>query len=68
MRKGEKFDLDPAKSEVKDYLSSMPIASDTEKEFGNRFGDKEYAPELLFDDSIEFENVKNHPMALWKCR
>ena len=32
------------------------------------FEQKEYRPELLFTDSSVLENIKEHPMALWKCK
>ena len=32
-----------------------------------RFIDKEYVPELLFDDKDIVERIKSPPMALWKC-
>ena len=30
--------------------------------------DKEYNPELLFEDLEILERIRNHPMALWKCK
>lgn len=37
-----------------------------EKEYLDVFERKEYKPELLFEDTAILENVKEHPMALWK--
>jgi hypothetical protein len=34
----------------------------------NRFNQKEYHPELLFDDPLILERIAEHPMALWKCK
>ena len=42
------------------------IEDDTE--INNIFEQKEYMPELLFEDSEILERLKTHPMALWKCR
>ena len=38
------------------------------KEYLDRFEEKKYMPELLFEDVEIVERVKNHPMALWKCK
>ncbi|WP_252264177.1 hypothetical protein [Eubacterium ventriosum] len=38
------------------------------KEYLDRFEEKKYMPELLFEDAEIAERVKNHPMALWKCK
>ena len=38
------------------------------KEYLDRFEEKKYMPELLFEDAEIVERVKNHPMALWKCK
>lgn len=35
---------------------------------GETFEQKEYRPELLFSEENILENIKEHPMALWKCR
>lgn len=39
-----------------------------EKEFLDRFKYGEYIPELLFNDKVIIDRIKNHPMALWKTR
>lgn len=44
------------------------MLQDGEKEYMDRFISKEYRPELLFEDYEIVERIKNHPMALWKCR
>lgn len=38
------------------------------KEYLDRFEEKKYIPELLFEDVEIVKRVKNHPMALWKCK
>jgi len=40
--------------------------TDKEKQFLVCFGQKEYLPELLFDDEEVIGRLKKHPMALWK--
>lgn len=39
-----------------------------EMEYMEAFEQKEYRPELLFKDAGILERVKEHPMALWKCK
>ena len=39
-----------------------------EMEYMEAFEQKEYRPELLFKDAEILERVKEHPMALWKCK
>jgi hypothetical protein len=34
----------------------------------DRFLAGEYRPDLLFEDNEILSRIKNHPMALWKCR
>ena len=67
IRKAEKFDLSAAQDRVKSYLAKLLVQTDAERSFFDAFRNKDYCPELLFDGEI-LERVKNHPMALWKCR
>ena len=62
------FDLDGMKNKVKQYLGKLMILTPNEKEYLDRFGAKEYRPELLFEDDSIVDRIKEHPMALWKCR
>ena len=39
-----------------------------EEKYIERFVRKEYVPELLFDDEANLERIREHPMAIWKCR
>ncbi|MEG1716979.1 MAG: hypothetical protein RR275_09235 [Lachnospiraceae bacterium] len=39
-----------------------------ELEYMEAFENKEYKPELLFDDSDILKRIENHSMALWKCK
>lgn len=66
LRRSERFDFEQVKTEVKSFLSSLLVLTDAEKEYVEEFNRREYAPELLFDDSGIVERVKTHPMALWK--
>ena len=67
LRKGENFQLTEAKIMVRDWLGKILTLSEREQEFLQYFKQKEYKPDLLFDDPEIIERIKNHPMALWKC-
>jgi hypothetical protein len=56
------------KKKAKEYISDLMVLTDDEKEYLTQFEQKKYLPELLFDDAEIVERVKEHPMALWKCR
>lgn len=67
LRKTENFDFEIAKSEVKGYLQLLLTFSESEMLFIDKFNQKQYLPELLFDETEIVDRIKNHPMALWKC-
>ena len=62
------YDLEVMKTKVKKYITDLMVLIPNEKEYLERFEKKEYIPELLFDDKAILNRVKDHPMALWKCR
>ena len=66
-RKGG-FNLDATKKVVKEYLKDLMVLTKSEVKFLERFENKEYAPELLFEDAEILERIRNHPMALWKIK
>ncbi len=68
LRKGTFFDFKAAKSEVKNFIAELMLPNESERRFIREFYSKEYHPEYLFDDEAIIENIKNHPMALWKTR
>lgn len=45
----------------------MVLTAD-EQDFLRKFRDKEYYPELLYDDEQVIRRINNHPMALWKIQ
>ena len=53
---------------AKDYIAKLLVLTDKEQKYLDSFEQKKYKPELLFDDKEIVERVRNHPMALWKCR
>lgn len=68
MTKKDAFDFDREKEILKKYIKELMILNPQEKEFLKRFEDKEYIPELLFDNKGILERIKMHPMALWKIK
>jgi hypothetical protein len=68
LRKGERFELESAQSEVRKYLSSILVSTKEEALFWKAFSEGNYYPELVFGHSNELTNIAKHPMALWKCR
>lgn len=68
LRRSEHFDFEKAKKEVKDFLMSLLVLTDSEKEYVINFNNRKYMPELLLEDKDIVGRVKSHPMALWKTR
>ncbi len=68
LNKKDNFMLEERKQQAKDYLANLMQLTEIEKEYVERFMKREYVPELLFEDKEIIERVKEHPMALWKCR
>lgn len=66
LRQKDHFDLEERKQQAKEYIRELMILTPSEKEYMEAFEKKEYKPELLFDDKTILENIKEHPMALWK--
>lgn len=64
----DKFDLEGKKQQAKEYIASLMKPTVAENDYMERFIAKEYKPELLFDDAEIVERLRNHPMALWKCK
>lgn len=64
----DKFDLEGKKQQAKEYIASLMKPTAQEMEYMERFIAKEYKPELLFEDAEIVERIRNHPMALWKCK
>ena len=53
---------------MRQYVTLDKRSKKAQKEYLDRFEEKKYMPELLFEDAEIVERVKNHPMALWKCK
>lgn len=47
----DNFQLDERKKIVKNYISDLMVLTTKEKEYLDRFEEKKYMPELLFEDA-----------------
>ena len=68
LSKRDNFALEERKQKAKEYITELMRLTEREAEYMERFIRKEYVPELLFEDDAILERIKEHPMALWKCR
>ncbi len=68
IRSAEHFDLKSVQKRVKDFVIELLRLDEREAEFLRAFAQKEYRPDLLFDDKEILARIQNHPMALWKMR
>ena len=68
IQKGEFIELKKIKNRVKEFLSGLMILTADEQNFLRKFKEREYCPELLFDDGKVVRRISNHPMALWKIQ
>ena len=68
LSKDDKFNLDEAKTNVISYLRNLITIGQKEQRFIDEFKAKNYIPELLFSDDTIINNIKYHPMALWRCQ
>lgn len=63
--KSERLNLRLAKSQVKRFLSKSINLRPNHHKYLEAFIEGIYRPELLFSDSL-LENIRAHPMAIWK--
>ena len=68
LNRKDNFQLDERKKLAKDYIDSLMVLTAGEQKYLDKFEQKKYMPELLFEDAEIVERVKNHSMALWKCK
>ena len=62
------FDLEEHKRICREYIRTLMVPTEQENEYMLHFEQKEYKPELLFEDTAILDRIRMHPMALWKCR
>ena len=68
LNKNDHFKKNTVIVSIKEYLQDLLVLSDNEKEFVKEFANKNYRPELLFEDKDFVERISAHPMALWRVR
>lgn len=68
LNKNDHFKKDAVIASIKEFLQDLLVLSDKEKEFVKEFVNKNYCPELLFEDKDIVERISAHPMALWRVR
>ena len=68
LNKNERFKKDVAIASIKEFLQGLLVFNDNEKEFVKEFANKNYRPELLFEEKDIVERISAHPMALWRVR
>ena len=68
LNKNDHFKKNTVIVSIKEYLQDLLVLSDNEKEFVKEFANKNYRPELLFEDKEIVERILAHPMALWRVR
>lgn len=66
--KTDKFDLEKANILVIIYLKDLIKITNREQKFIDEFRKQNYRPELLFNNSGILNNIKSHPIALWRCK
>lgn len=60
--------IEEMKNTVKQFYTENLLPSPDEKKFLQLFVQKQYNPELLFSDPQILENIRNHPMVVWKMQ
>ena len=65
-RNPKKSNVDEMKKVVREYLKDILVIDDNTKLFYNKFQKGIYEPELLFNDKVIVERIKEHPMIMWK--
>jgi len=68
LNKKDNFQLDERKKLAKIFMANLMVLTDEEKQYIENFENKKYTPELLFDDDEIIDRIRNHPMAIWKCK
>lgn len=68
IKKTDVFDYKHAVDLVKAKMRTLLVPTDNERRFIQSFRNKDYRPELLFDDKEILERITSHPMAIWRTR
>jgi predicted nucleotidyltransferase component of viral defense system len=67
LSKDDSFNYLDAKEVVINYINNLLNFDDCDYKFINEFRIKKYNPKLLFNEEIAHK-LKNHPMAIWRCK
>ncbi|MCQ2798805.1 MAG: nucleotidyl transferase AbiEii/AbiGii toxin family protein [Bacilli bacterium] len=65
VHKGEKVVIEEIASCVSEYVRTLFVLDEDEKEYIARYNAGEFRPDILFKD-FQVNDVSKHPMALWK--
>lgn len=68
IKKDDIFDYKHAVEFAKEKMLTLLVPTNSEIEFIQGFRNKDYHPELLFDDNAILERITAHPMAMWRTR
>lgn len=68
LRRNTWFGAQQECKQIIDYLSELLRPNKQELAFLSSFDQQKYRPELLFQDKDILSRIRQHPMALWKCR
>lgn len=68
LRFKDNFDLEGRKQSARKFIADVMNIAEKEMKYMIAFENKEYKPELLFEDEDIIERIKEHPMAMWKCQ
>ena len=66
VRDRDAFKLEDAKNTVINFIKNNINISDSDLAFLSEFKNGNYRPELLFNDEKHLNNIRKHPMAIWK--
>lgn len=67
IHKGTSFDVDETSGYVYKRITDFFKLDEDDLSFIESFNDKRFSPEVLFQ-GFEVEDVKNHPMGIWKTK
>ena len=67
LHKGEKIDIEGLKSSVLNLLKELFVLNNNEKEYIRKINSGIFDQRLLFEDFTN-EELKNHPMVIWKIK
>lgn len=68
LNEGKKFDITEASKTIILFMNNLLVFTPDEKEFIKEFNLGIYEPRLLFSDEGIVNNIKNHPMAIWRIK